>query len=273
MSLPNSRYKYSTYIIAFLDVLGFREMIQENQDEKINQYFKISKTVTARLREIYIKKDIQFISFSDSIVAFMKMDSSKRSQGNQIKTKEFLIALSLLQAELALYNVWLRGGVSVGEMTFNEESRTIFGPGFIRAYDLETKHAKFPRIILDQNIISYLNFDSAHSLIQKINQPTGSWNHRVLFHWRQNLSKFGSFQKDYPLFVDYLSQYFSHENYTKLEVIAHNLNEASQKNPIAYEKFRWVADYLAVSNKMAKAFGPTIEEISNDDLSNKLERF
>ena len=58
--------------------------------------------------------------------------------------------LGLMQLIAASQGVWVRGGVTVGNILHDDD--VVFGPALNRAYELESKVAKFPRIVLDVEI-------------------------------------------------------------------------------------------------------------------------
>src|ERR1700734_1453383 len=48
----------------------------------------------------------------------------------------------------------LRGGITVGEVVHDDEC--VFGPGLVRAYELESKKAYYPRFVLDHDVAAEL---------------------------------------------------------------------------------------------------------------------
>lgn len=93
------------------------------------------------------------IAFSDSIVRVRFFDTEYPTGAL------FHEVLSLLQAqgELVGDNVLLRGGVTVG--LIHLEGDMAFGPGFIRAYDLESQFANYPRIVVGPEAFTALRGD------------------------------------------------------------------------------------------------------------------
>ena len=49
--------------------------------------------------------------------------------------------------------VLIRGGMCIGEMLVADEG-IVFGPGLVKAYDLESKYAVHPRIVIDRDLIN-----------------------------------------------------------------------------------------------------------------------
>ena len=70
-----------------------------------------------------------------------------------------------LQRKLGKIRIFLRGGIASGEFTCYED--VIFGQGLIDAYILESKVAKYPRVLISLNIeIDKYNSDKYDKLIE-----------------------------------------------------------------------------------------------------------
>ncbi len=65
--------------------------------------------------------------------------------------------LSYIGAVLLEKGILFRGGMTIGNIIHNDNG-TVFGQDLIDAYQLESKSAKYPRIILSDKLISELNF-------------------------------------------------------------------------------------------------------------------
>lgn len=54
------------------------------------------------------------------------------------------------------YHFLFRGAITEGKMIHNDEF--VFGPGFVKAYEMENKEALYPRVIVDTKIVEkYIN--------------------------------------------------------------------------------------------------------------------
>lgn len=62
----------------------------------------------------------------------------------------------------------MRGGVAYGRMFFDPRNPLIAGDTFVKAVELE-KLAKFPRFILDNQLVKLFNFETTSEFINKIN--------------------------------------------------------------------------------------------------------
>lgn len=170
MDQMNQSIIYNQTYVAFLDVLGFKELVFKNNPEsrgKLDEYFNILNHVIRYIRGIEMKKDIGFIVISDSIIMTIPQGNTRDEKLNSLRT--ICVATGLIQSELALLDIWLRGGISSGNAYFNKQTNQIVGPAYINAYLLEENMAIYPRILLDSKVINELNFSSANELIDEIN--------------------------------------------------------------------------------------------------------
>jgi hypothetical protein len=154
---------YRPAVITFLDILGFRERVgRSDNPEAIRRILTRLRSFAAR-RDALAPEDpadapegiemTHSIAFSDSIVRIRFFDTEYPTGAL------FHEVLSLLQAqgELVADDVLLRGGVTVGLVHL--EGDMAFGPGFIRAYDLESQFANYPRIVIGPEAFAALRND------------------------------------------------------------------------------------------------------------------
>lgn len=145
---------YEQRAIVFMDILGFKNLVKmsESNSEYRNTLFNIMKyfkfieknNYEGVLRGDEIGKEVTV--FSDSIVI---------SYDINLPGQVFYILLSIIhiQLELTKYRVFLRGGITIGDVY--HKGNIVFGPGMVCAYELESQYAQFPRIIVDKKAIEY----------------------------------------------------------------------------------------------------------------------
>ena len=141
--------KYKECYVAFLDILGFKKLIDKSECEDI---FKIFHAVLnfephplVSNSEVY--NNIRYTIMSDSIVVYI-----------EVEIEDSFIALadvcSQIQMKLSRNNppIFLRGGISQG--TLYHKERILFGTGLTKAYILENTAAIYPRIIFMERKMS-----------------------------------------------------------------------------------------------------------------------
>ena len=120
---------YEERIIAFVDILGFKNIINKNSAEEIKNMLLIPKTYFLdQTTEKYT--DIQISMFSDSIIISF------------LYTKEhavynLLLDLVNILIKFVYVGVICRGSIVKGLVYHNREF--LFGPAFVEAYELEKK--------------------------------------------------------------------------------------------------------------------------------------
>jgi hypothetical protein len=65
-----------------------------------------------------------------------------------------IVDLLHIQVLLIDDEILIRGGVTVGKVSVSENR--VFGPGLIEAYDIESKFARYPRIVVSQKALKCL---------------------------------------------------------------------------------------------------------------------
>lgn len=230
---------YKDSYVAFLDVLGFKEMVHNKEDKKLTTYFNAVNQVITGLRNIIKKQNIGYIVISDSIILTLSKALDVHSDIENLR--QLCIAIRRIQLELAINDIWLRGAVTSGQTYFDQTNNQIVGPAYINAYLLEDELAVFPRVILDNKLLSDLDFENSDQFIITIND--GDDDKNVLYDWRKNISvSKHTIEQDVPLFIDYLSDILDVQE--SLHRVINNIKSSMYSNTRIFKKFRWVADYL-----------------------------
>jgi hypothetical protein len=241
---------YETRVIAFIDILGFKNSIDKsNKDEK--EYERILKTLTD-LKEFFIKPkddyeikadralnaDTQIIQVSDSLV----ISRLAEEQGGIF----YMLTDCAFAIHLLISNGFLcRGAIKVGNMYHKDT--TLFGDAFVKAYLAESEE-RLPIIKFDNDL-----FDIVKNYPGPANKGFEDWEIQFI---KKNCKELmtGIFYLDY--FTDYDDRVGGGEgtaltHYSKLrDIIIAGLE--IPKTSSAYEKYRWAADQF---NKTAKNYG------------------
>lgn len=146
--------EYKECYIAFLDLLGFKSLIENERKscEDIAELFdEIGRDYPVRInsenRDLMDFRLLKKKIMSDTICLYVE-SSVENSLAGLIATCDYL------QTGMLCYKkppILIRGAIIKGKI-FAEGDIT-FGPGVSKAYLLEEKTAKYPRIILTKNLI------------------------------------------------------------------------------------------------------------------------
>lgn len=242
-------YVFHHRAVAFLDVLGFRQFLQEfdmearasrrlpvpNNGEqtqgqgkyvsvKANDFINTFKAGIGQLDE----RKYRYYLFSDNICI------TSIAETTAADLQDLLLVLTKLYFDFAKRGYFLRGGIDYG--LFIDEDTIAIGKPLAVAYELESKKAIFPRIALSQDIVDQFQaFNAAGD--KEFNYPfadmliTDALEEDAIKHLNVFLQVF---QSDYEedrrrFFADYRT------------VITHHLS-INMANERVYEKYRWLAD-------------------------------
>lgn len=184
---------YDIRIIAFIDILGFGQLVFDSEEhpekflliqqvlEKLNEvddiygspesffahsnYAFLTEEAKKDLNALYetvktLKEPsrVQITTFSDSVVFSCPADSEGLSN-----FRYFLIKLLVHTNDFQLL---LRGGVTCGSLFHSDQM--IFGPAMNRAYHIESKIAKHPRIAVDDFFTAFLDSIKEDSVVKLV---------------------------------------------------------------------------------------------------------
>lgn len=233
----NKIERYSKRVVVFMDILGFKNIVgNANEKDKLFKVMNYLKWLSrdnykGPLSEYDIGKELTV--FSDSIVISYDV--------NSLKGSVFYILLDIIhiQLDLAFKGVIVRGGVSIGDLYHEKE--IIFGPAMIKAYQLESLKAKYPRIIVDKDVIKY-------AYLHPSPQNTSKQEKEYVLNL---LAK----DKDGYFFTDFLNQEQELDDPEDIKLIIVKLkdmiNEGLKHEEIR-EKYKWLESYLNEFNHYRK---------------------
>ena len=248
-------HPYETRLCAFVDILGFRNLIEESakRPDLAQQIRRILWDVrdATPLWERDPPVDILAAGFVaagiDSSEATVKAQehvsrNSKKERGTTFSdslvlssileeraVRNLVISLILLSQNVAKFGYYVRGGVCVGPLC--HETDICFGPALVSAYDLE-KAGQYPRIVFDAEARRALDTANASGSL------------KLGFYLRQG--------GDGMTFLHFLGQAalhllpeFSREHISEIHwFLSRGLNSAVSKDARVKCKLFWLAKYF-----------------------------
>jgi len=211
---------YSERLVAFIDILGFKRMVESEKDKAI----KIIESLRRDIGEVLsIIKEGDYTDYSIKLFS----DCMCISCPDKLENIYYIIyQLMHLQFFLAVNGIFLRGGLSHG-LHF-ENDIMIFSKGLINAYELEKK-AIYPRIIVDHVIVDIIHNDMPENL-------------------KESTLPFLRKSPDSLVFIDYLQaiediavdddDFFQEHKKAILQQINTNMNDST-----VLDKYRWLSEY------------------------------
>ena len=148
---PWTNYKTSNHIIAYLDILGVKDMIcNDNNFDFLNHLNMFMEDaieesgggVFPREEKIYIK------IFSDNILLAIELKENDEQRENKIAI--LFNTVANIYNEILRYGYLMRGAIVEGEFFHNDI--IVYGKGLVEAVQLEENIAKYPRIIVKTKV-------------------------------------------------------------------------------------------------------------------------
>ena len=150
---------YEKGLVVFIDVLGTRNTI--DFDKKLiihNLWHNSARDVEQRGDNFPEVRTLKRKVFSFSDCAYYTYTFNERAteerRNSMAPFDEVLRSLTVIIQNIMNEGFFVRGGAVLGDIYVNDKG--IFGPAAEKAYELESKHAKYPRIVLEQNFGSAL---------------------------------------------------------------------------------------------------------------------
>lgn len=220
---------YEERAVLFLDILGFKELVESGAEQKI--YNVLNTSAAFANSKPSFPELTHATAFSDSIVISYRMKSA--GVKNIINTASMLAWCFLQQGILT------RGGIACGDM--HHTSDRLFGRAMNEAYKLENELAIFPRILVSDGIKALVMAEKSDATTNMVGcDPEvlrqdfdGQWHIHLMTHCV--LSPFITLTEKEDLFN------------TKVQTICRALDSPSPpcgKSERARAKHNWLSNYL-----------------------------
>ena len=137
---------YKERAVAFMDILGMSTLVSRISDDESLRLNLHDALMLIKQQERYstvIANDLsqmQVSVFSDCIAISIRPD----------KISTLICVCSNLQDRILHLGFAIRGGIAVGRTI--HENGILYGEGIVRAYEIESTHARNPCILLDEKL-------------------------------------------------------------------------------------------------------------------------
>lgn len=151
------------HIILFLDILGYKNLIQNCNDIKAENLYlckihdlmeNLSNYIEKRNADVDEKNRghnlrlsrFKSLIFSDNILFFAPYENETDMYNLYMN---LLYGLSEFLVQYAKEDIFFRGAITKGNLYYDDTLHFVFGSGLVRAYELESEVAVYPRVIID----------------------------------------------------------------------------------------------------------------------------
>lgn len=145
----SKKIKYENKIVAFLDILGFKNAVHTKDVENIFRilnlnYFVVERQQQLKKRFINLEKGKNVKVFSDSVYLSYPAE----------RCWDLMSDVACLMIGLASMGFYFRGGIACGKVF--DDDKILFGPAVIEAYEIESQLAVYPRVVISQEAVNEL---------------------------------------------------------------------------------------------------------------------
>ncbi len=145
---------YESCIVTFIDILGFRFLINTRPSKEIVEIIEklrdFTKPPPAHIPTSSDEMGLYSEAFSEAVSdAIVRARTYETQFGDGAFFRE-LNDLLIAQMQCIYAGVLIRGGLTVGNIHLGPNSvGPIFGPAMVRAFEIESQEAIYPRIVID----------------------------------------------------------------------------------------------------------------------------
>jgi hypothetical protein len=198
-------------IVAFLDILGFSSLIKEDANSLVPKHLERLLSFLGQAKKTLKGKAIELRTFSDSIILSTKL-------GNK-EVSDIIGAVSEFQRDLVINGILVRGAIALGKHYSNQNA--IYSQALVSAYLLERDSARFPRILVQEDLYDWFSNDN-----------------RTTVEQRNFVDKMLLRDRDGRCFINYLSSDAAKAHLDLIEGYRDKIVEAT-----VLEKIQWLAEY------------------------------
>jgi hypothetical protein len=187
-SQPERIFHYNFYCLAFLDILGQRRRLRQlphipNKDPQTEALLKETAGYVLRLRRhlaetfeefqkatpfsaalpedarkrlIDARASVSYRGFSDSVIMAVSFRGDEDQCTSTIGVYGCVAACCILHLVALAYKRPIRGGIDVG-LGLDITDEEVYGPVLENAHFLESQVADYPRVIVGEELLKYLD--------------------------------------------------------------------------------------------------------------------
>jgi|GEM_PF-6187434 len=199
---------------------------------------------------------------SDAVIAYSPITIND-GETTTMPAFRLLLSSAFLMLDYLAQGIPIRGGISIGFGTDSDDFGGFYGPALARAYYLESKKSRYPRILVCDRFMSFLNSkvfcrDNKKNIVyQKIaaecinliktNNTENELNYADASVWKHRP------QEDKVIIRDLIKHAYSFA-----------MNEVSARNADADEIYKKYVELLAYLSYCAETFGYNLSDLDKN---------
>jgi hypothetical protein len=195
--------RYRKRLVLFADFLGFKNVVHSTQNDPL-ALLKLIEALEeiSRIEAFGDFKTERFSQFSDSVVLSYEIKE-------QSAVYWMISTMALAVIELANRGYLVRGAITYGDLYHTQKH--VVGPALVRAYEMESEKAKYPRVIVDSSVLELArkyrqknhepNEEEAY-IRNHLEQDSDGWLWIDYLSWKAVVQAAGAADEDYLAYMD-----------------------------------------------------------------------
>jgi len=191
--------RYRQGIVTFLDLLGFRDLLQNRSPAELSELLGLFRSTGNPKKAVPHDEFDDMFEYAALSDCFFRTAETSHTTNREHPTGHLfheLMAIIFVQCRLLQEGHLIRGAVTYGEYCAERDDygSALFGPAIAKAYELESKYARYPRVVVDPHLIEqFWHSDLLKNVI-----------HDHKFEWNEYLSTLLRQDDNGVWFIDYL---------------------------------------------------------------------
>ena len=236
--------KYDQTFLAYIDFLGFENLVSKRDPEYIKKILLLSKECSKNngRYEYEINEIFDSVWFSDLYIRTINLDKHKNLSQRDFLFYEILVLTAYQINAIIQYGVLMRGSVHIGMFYSDYSNKIYFGPALIDAHNDERKKVKFSRITIDKSVIEF--YTNPPDWYKSIKEKTDKENDSL------TLKNLICLDDDGLYFIDYIGYHLSfgvsnlNNDDNDFLIIHKKLINDELKHNDRIEKYYWLKNYF-----------------------------
>lgn len=147
-------HQYEKHMVGYLDLLGAKSRIESDAEGEylrvVYNCYKDARILVSSMHAAVIHP-FRFKIFSDNLIVALPSDEKKLDNNHPIiALNRMSMIIGALQRNFLKQGILVRGSIALGDLFIND--LMVFGDALVKAYELESNYAKFPRILVSEEV-------------------------------------------------------------------------------------------------------------------------
>lgn len=182
------KYLNKKNFLVYMDILGFKQKLQEYIDEDMADFLSLEFNVYKDLCIDFekIKKREYFQETKTQIFSDLTLWLTPEQDNTYINLQrimDHIDSITLIQKQLLDSDIIIRGCITYGDMYVDDN--IVYGEALVNAHECESKEVCYPVVVVDQSIMDYLNnvnqSEEHREIVSVIKRYLTDFNHK--FHY------------------------------------------------------------------------------------------